>query len=504
MSIRFRLYARLSNQKGDDVSIDRQVSLAHEYLREHPHLAHVCAQDDYIESKGRHSGASEKHRPRWKDLLGDIEASSEKGILWGYDLSRLTRADDLMMLLARLRQLKQEVVTHRDEIDLDTLTGRTSVRIKQLFNSYYRDDISDRKQRYFKQAHKEGWIIAVTPSIGLELVGSKSDRRYVASNRGVWLWNGCAVYGRESSSPFVESPVFHSYLSTLRRACDLIVAGLSMRAAALQLRQERYYWTRHDGSPVLVNPSHLDAESLLPILPRYAEFIEQGLVESAIQRIGERSHRASNGGHLAPEYTPAFYRLLYCGACNRRLVFSYYRSHKQPRKFSYYHHHSNSPCSEQRYIPRGEIERRILQAICQQFERADSVFSEIVDKLNQVPVNNKPGKTERLDSIARRLENAKRHLVNELLTEEDYRKFASELEAEKESILREPKIKAIRLSPEQARAIFRDLSGMMLTLKSYQLNRALRDIVQKVVLREDGFEVVYQEDVAEYLHLIRG
>lgn len=502
MSTRFRLYARLSNQKGDDVSIDRQVSLAHEYLREHPHLIHDCSVDDYIESKGRHSGASEKHRPRWKDLLRDIESSSEKGILWGYDLSRLTRADDLMMLLAHLRQLKQEVVTHRDEIDLDTLTGRTSVRIKQLFNSYYRDDISDRKQRYFKQAKLEGWITAATPSIGLELVGSKSDRKYIVSDRGVWLYNGSVIYGKESFAPFAQGLVFHSYLSTLRRVCELIVSGLSMRATALRLRQERYYWTRHDGTPVLINPSHLDADSLSPILPRYAEFIGQNLVESAIERIGERSHKASNGGHLSPEHTPALHRLLYCGVCNRRLVFSFHKSHKQARRFSYYHHHSNATCDAQRYIPRGEIEERILQDICKQFARVDELFDTIIDKLNQEPVSNKPSKAERLDSIARRLENAKRHLVNELLTEEDYHKFVAELEAEREAILKEPEIKSIRLSPEQARAIFRDLPGMIATLKPHQLNRALRDIIQKVILTEDGFEIVWKEDVAEYLRQI--
>lgn len=499
---RLRIYCRLSNTKGDDISIDRQVALGHEYWKQHPQLVHDCSVDDYIESKGRHSGASEKHRPRWKDLLRDIESSSEKGILWGYDLSRLTRADDLMILLAHLRQLKQEVVTHRDEIDLDTLTGRTSVRIKQLFNSYYRDDISDRKQRYFKQARKEGWIIAVTPSIGLELVGSKADRKYVVSDRGVWLWNGCAIYGRGSESPFKKHVQFHSYLSTLKRACELVVSGLSMRATALQLRQERYYWTRHDGTPVLVNPSHLDADSLLPILPRYGEFIGQGLVESAIERIEERSHKASNGGHLQPEHTPAFYRLLYCGACNRRLVFSFHRSHQEARRFSYYHHHSNAVCLAQRYIPRGEIEERILQDICKQFAKANDLFDEIVDKLNRETVPDKPNKQERLDSITRRLENAKRHLVNELLTEEDYRKFVAELEAERDSVQNEPEARAIRLLPEQARSIFRDLPGMILTLKPYQLNQALRDIIQKVILTENRFEIVWKEDVAEYLRQI--
>lgn len=502
MPIRFRLYARLSNTKGDDISVERQVNLAHDYLKAHPNLAHDCTTDDYVESKGRRSGAGEKHRPRWRDLLKDIEASSERGILWSYDLSRLTRADDLMMLLARLRQQKQEVVTHRDEIDLDTLSGRTTVRIKQLFNSYYRDDISDRKQRYFKQAQKEGWIVATTPSIGLELVGSKSDRHYIASDRGVWLWNGCAVYGRGSISPFVQSPLFHSYLSTLKRVCELIISGLSMRATALRLKQERYYWTRHDGTPVLINPSHLDADALLPILPRYGEFIGQNLVTSAIERIEARAHKAGNGGHLAPEQTPTLYRLLYCGVCGRRLVFSFHTSHGHHYRFSYYHHHSNAPCSEQRYIPRGEIEARILQAICNTLARADSLFSEIVERMNQEPVSDKPSKQERLDLIARRLENAKRHLVNELLTEEDYRKFVAELETERDLIQKEPETRRLQLSPEQARAIFHDMPGMIATLKPYQLNVALRDIIEKIIVTGDEFEIVWKEDVRGYFHLM--
>lgn len=499
MSIRFRLYARLSNTKGDDISIERQVTLAHDYWHAHPSLSHDCTTDDYVESKGRRSGASEKNRPRWRDLLRDIEQSGEKGILWGYDLSRLTRADDLMMLLFKLQQQKQEVVTHRDDVDIESLSGRTTVRIKQLFNAQFRDDIRDRKLKYFQQAHRQGWIVAVTPSIGLELVGSKSDRRYVPSDRGVWLWNGCAVYGRESSPPFVQVPVFHSYLETLKKVCELIVSGLSMRETAIRLGHQRYYWTQHNGTPVLISPKHLIAERLLPILPRYAPFIGHLLVESAMERIGSRSHRASNGGHLEPEYTPALYRLLWCGTCGKRLVFSYHASHKQNRKFSYYHHHSNAPCSEQRYIPRGEIEDRILQDICKQFARADELFDEIVKRLSQEPVNDKPSKNERLGTIERKLENAKRHLVNELITEDDYRKFVGELESERGSILQEPETRTLRLSPDDARAIFRDVPGMMATLRPHQLNVVLRDIIEKVILRGDRFEIVWKEDVREYL-----
>lgn len=507
MRTRSILYARMSRATtGNEPTVDAQIAALLEEARRSGEYVDP-ERDIYVEGLGRHSGYSLKQRPAMRALIERVKSDDSIASFRAFDLERTSRNAEFTLWFVKLLQqygvtpiILRDPGVGRDDANSIAMLGFRAVAIE-----FYRNYVRDRKRDAKALAKYHGWIQNTTAPCGLELVGSKQSRRYRVSTRGVWLTDKGVVFGSQDAPPFNshQPPVFRSYLETVRQVCQMLIDGESMLHTANVLRAERYYWTRHDGTPILVEPHHCQADKLLPILPHYKEFLGSEFIDRAMRRIQARARRASNGrATLEASATPILSRLVHCTVCKHKMVFSYHRSHKEARKFGYYHHHSGMICTEHKYWPRQDIEDKAISQIKAALSRVDGLWDAIQARMGRTETVSRPSKSDRRTTLERQLDNAKRHLVQELLTESDYRQIKREIEAQLAELDKEPETVPM-LTPEEIRASFRDLAEWIHKSRMTEpaiFNLRLRDIIDKVWLSPEGaISIEWKPAVARFV-----
>lgn len=482
-------YARLSNQRSaNEPSVEYQLGLLIAEARRagetFDEMLWTAGGDLYVEGIGRHSGHGLKQRPAMQAILKRIEERGDISVFRALDIERTAR--DAEFTLKFFRTLRERHISPqllRDPgLSGDDANSVAMLGFRAVAAEFYRNYVKDMRHKYQQQAHDEGWIHNATAPAGLLLTGSKSQRRYAESTRGVWITAAGDVSGDRDARPFARRAraVFHSYLDTIRRACELLSAGATMQQSCRQLREERYYWSRHDGTPILCPAYHFSADKLLPILPRYRPFLGSALVDTAIRQVQSRAHHRANGRRfLEPAAIPALWRLVYCGQCNRRLVFGY--RDRSRRHAGYYSHHNSRPCDHNRAIAHRAFETRVLAEIGARL--SPTALHRVGPPAAAAP----PSRGERVSRLQKLLDGAKDKFLRDLISESDYARYRRQFESEIAAVRREPENDAPSAAPCNVDALIANLTTLLQEGHRHPdlLNAALRETFERVVVAPD-------------------
>ncbi len=480
MSKHLKIYARLSNtrannaapadddeddSKSGDVSVKRQLEAGHAFARSHPEYTHVCRTDDYVEPKGKRSGQSDAHRPRFRDLLSDVERDNETGCIWCYDLSRFSRGDDLLLLLTKFNQRHIRFETRGDIVDLDSFDGQLSVRFKQLINKVRALDDS-RKQRTRIQAERlAGAWVGAAPQ-GLISAGRGKDRHLTVRNE---------TYGSNGQT--------HSYLDTVRAWFELYAGPrqIGLGNGAQWLNAHGYRWRSNGGEAGSVTAAKL--YNLHPA--NYRGVLEDALLDRVDRRVQERK-RFQQNGRVPTNAVMLLHRILYCAHCG-------FRYNSSRRGVNAYYQHYRGDCDQERGIRMAELDARVLAHLESVVTLTDEQKQEIAEVA--LAGQEQPRESERKATQASlgRLEDA---WIDGNMSEERYIARRAQLLEQIASL--PPESPPHRpLTKEEILATITTLADTIRRIHEIApdlANRTMRDIFTRIEIDGDNLRFSYQQD----------
>ena len=164
---RIVIYSRKSKFTGKGESIENQVSLCREYIKDFwLRTKNENISDDEIdifEDEG-YSGKNTK-RPQYQQMLQKIK-NNEYKVLVCYKLDRVSRnVADFSSLINELERNNTAFVSYRDNFDTSTSSGRAMMMMISVFAQLERDTIAERIVDNLLELAKSGrWLGGITPT----------------------------------------------------------------------------------------------------------------------------------------------------------------------------------------------------------------------------------------------------------------------------------------------------------------------------------------------------
>ena len=161
------IYSRKSRFTGKGESIENQVNLCREYIKDfwlRTKNEVITDEDiDIFEDEG-YSGKNTK-RPQYQQMLQGIRNNTYK-VLVCYKLDRVSRnVADFSSLINELERNNVAFVSYRDNFDTSTSSGRAMMMMISVFAQLERDTIAERIVDNLLELAKSGrWLGGVTPT----------------------------------------------------------------------------------------------------------------------------------------------------------------------------------------------------------------------------------------------------------------------------------------------------------------------------------------------------
>jgi DNA invertase Pin-like site-specific DNA recombinase len=404
------VYARESLRK-DDLAIDRQVDLGTAAVRTHRLIPEV-----YTEAPGHHSGKGDKNRPEWRRVKKRL-ADPDVKMLWVADISRASRSHiEILQLIETLQARKIELVSHRENVDTHTASGRLTLGIIAQVNQHYVEDMAERATVRTEYLKTQGVPLGPSPQ-GLKTQGRGTERKFIPDEDACY-----SVDGHERTA-----------LDTVQAWLELFTGPVPIGVVrgAQFLNAQGYRYLDHHKVPHLIkafnlqklNKTIFDPKDPARVCP-YTGILDAALLARARARIVARARHAQNGHPQS--YPPLLLqRLVRCALCKRRFTTehkaSYYRKRGERVKGSqvasiYRHGLGECPTVVLRHQ---EVEEPVLKKLSKIATIPPDRQEAFLAKIGQSPPDPHAARRSFLQAKLLRLE---KYLVDGSISEVTYKK----------------------------------------------------------------------------------
>ena len=156
------IYSRKSRFTGKGESIENQIELCRQYIREH--FGEKSADKAVVyEDEGFSGGNLE--RPRFKLMMADVQQRKFEALVV-YRLDRISRnIGDFAKLIEELAELNVSFISIKEQFDTSSPMGRAMMYIASVFSQLERETIAERIRDNMHELAKTGrWLGGTTPT----------------------------------------------------------------------------------------------------------------------------------------------------------------------------------------------------------------------------------------------------------------------------------------------------------------------------------------------------
>ena len=161
-SRKIAIYSRKSKFTGKGDSVENQIELCRQYIKEH--YKDIKETDILIYEDEGFSG-SNMERPQFKRMMEDARTKKFTAIVC-YRLDRISRnIGDFANLIEKLNSLQINFVSIKEQFDTKSPMGRAMMYIASVFSQLERETIAERIRDNMMELAKTGrWLGGVTPT----------------------------------------------------------------------------------------------------------------------------------------------------------------------------------------------------------------------------------------------------------------------------------------------------------------------------------------------------
>ena len=156
------IYSRKSRFTGKGESIENQIELCREYIRQH--ISNEAAEKAVVYEDEGFSGRSLK-RPSFRLMMDAVQAKRHCAVIV-YRLDRISRnISDFTRLIEELSRLRVDFISIREQFDTSQPMGRAMMYIASVFSQLERETIAERIRDNMRELAKTGrWLGGITPT----------------------------------------------------------------------------------------------------------------------------------------------------------------------------------------------------------------------------------------------------------------------------------------------------------------------------------------------------
>ncbi len=406
-------YARLSMQREDPISVERQIALTTAEARRLG-MAPVL----FAEEKGHHSGLLETTRPKWMELKTYVEKNYRRiRYLIVQDSSRLSRhmvtRDGILKWLDKLGiQYVSLFEPHLQDQSVPKSQRNLLSNLSGAVDQFAAEQASDKMIRHI------AWVKENGGKWGRPLFGLKSEGR---GKHRHW------VKHEEDFPRFCE-------------ALNIYLDGNSHRSTAVIANERGIRWRDRYDELRLVTA--YDICTVINRLEEYRGILDDAMLNRAIAARNERHHKWSvvDMGRK-PNDEPAILRgLIFCAECQQKIYMANKTHRWKTRKKEYtyqwyWHSHTTSECAMAgKAVQSKVIDEQLWRDLSEFFVLSNSQKDYIASMAEQVPASKGDPIRARRAQIEMRLHNLEDGYLGGVIKLERYRVLKTELEEELKSL----------------------------------------------------------------------
>ena len=319
--LRCAIYTRKSTEEGLEQefnSLDAQREAAEAFIQSQRREGWIALPELYDD--GGFTGAN-MDRPALTRLLGAVEAG-ELDCVVVYKVDRLSRSLlDFTRMLSVFEKHKVSFVAVTQQFNTSTSLGRLTLNILLSFAQFERELIGERTRDKMSAARRKGKWVGGCPVLGYD-VDPGGGRLTVNEQEAEQVRSIFALFEKHRSAILTLAEIERRgwrLKSWTRKTGEFRAGGPFAKTSLRRLLTNILYTgaVRHKGQPY---PGEHPA------------IVEPGLWQSVQELIGHRATFAR--GKARNKHQALLSGLLYCDACETRMVYSY--AGKNDRKYPYY------------------------------------------------------------------------------------------------------------------------------------------------------------------------